>query len=137
MTVTTRQLNHLKEMGITLWQRKNLENSTITSTENITATENIDSEEPIKNITGEISADEVTNQQLFQDILRALSIQKSDLSWQKTHIDLGLFNWQFLDSTTINYEKSTLTTPSIQKISQSKAIKKQLWHTSIHHNVNS
>lgn len=116
-------------MGITLWQRKNLENTTITSIENI------NSEEPIKNITGEISADEVTNQQLFQDILRALSIQKSDLSWQKTHIDLGLFNWQFLDSTTINYEKSTLTTPSIQKISQSKAIKKQLWQTILQHNL--
>ena len=129
MTITTRQLHHLKEMGITLWQRKNLVNSPVISTKNI------DKSTQIKNITCEISADEVSNKQIFQDILRALSIQTADISWQKSHVDLGLFNWQFIDDTSVNYEKSTLTTPTIETISQSDAIKKQLWQTILQHNL--
>lgn len=131
MTVTTRQLNHLKEMGISLWQRKDLENSTVISKENN------DVKDLIKNITSEVSADVITSQQIFQDILRALSIQSDDVSWQKTHLELGGFNWQFIENTTVKYEESMLKTPSIEKISQSNTLKKQLWQIILQNNLSS
>jgi hypothetical protein len=129
MTITTRQLHHLKEMGITLWQRKNLASSPVISKKSG------EKESQVKNITCDISADEVGNKQIFQDILCALSIQTADISWQKSHIDLGLFNWQFIDDTSVNYEKNTLTTPAIDIICQSDVIKKQLWQTFLQHNL--
>lgn len=112
-------------MGITLWQRKNLAQP---------ASEV--EEAPVNNITGDFSANEINNLKIFQDILQALSIEPADISWQKSHLDLGLFNWQFTDNTTISYEKNTLTTPSLDKITQSSSAKKQLWHTIIQHNLN-
>ncbi|MDO6446310.1 DNA polymerase III subunit psi [Colwellia sp. 1_MG-2023] len=125
MTITTRQFNHLKAMGITLWQRKNLEQP---SSE--------DHKTPVNNITGDFSANEINNLQIFQDILQALSIESADISWQQSHLDLGLFNWQFTDNTNISYDKKVLITPSLDKIAQSSAIKKQLWQTIIQHNLN-
>jgi DNA polymerase III psi subunit len=129
MTITTRQLGHLKEMGITLWHRK-----TLVSKNQVSQTMT-DEETQVNNIITEISASEVGSKQIFQDILCALSIQTTDISWQKSHIDLGLFNWQFVEDTKIYYEKCTLTTPSIHKISQSNVIKRQLWQTIIKHNL--
>jgi DNA polymerase III psi subunit len=125
MTITTRQFNHLKAMGITLWQRKNLAQPSSEVEET-----------PVNNITGDFSANEINNLKIFQDILQALSIEPADISWQQSHLDLGLFNWQFTDNTTINYEKSTLTTPSLDKIAQSSTAKKQLWQTLIQHHLN-
>ncbi|GAA6206029.1 MULTISPECIES: DNA polymerase III subunit psi [Thalassotalea] len=125
MTITTRQFNHLKAMGITLWQRKNLKQ---TSSEV--------KEESTRNITGDFSANEINKLTIFQDILHALSIKPDDISWQKSHLDLGLFNWQFTDNANIRFEKATLITPSLDKIAQSPVAKKQLWQTFIQHNLN-
>lgn len=124
MTVSTRQFNHLKEMDIALWQRKSFVNSVVTELETAN-----------KNITSDLSIGDVVNQQIFQDILRAFSLKTVDISWQKSHIDLGVFNWEFIDDDHVSFDKNTLTTPTIAIIGQSSVLKKQLWQTIIQHNL--
>ncbi|MCO4797947.1 MAG: DNA polymerase III subunit psi [Colwelliaceae bacterium] len=124
MSITTRQLSHLKEMGIGLWQRKSL-----------TDPNQSKKQKPTKDSNIEQVSEEIINQIIFKDILLALTIEPVDISWEATHINLGLFNWQFVDNDNITFDKNILTTPSIQSITQSLSIKRKLWQIIIQHNL--
>ncbi len=111
-------------MGIGLWQRKSL-----------TDPNQSKKQKPTKDSNIEQVSEEIIDQQIFKDILLALTIEPVDISWEATHINLGLFNWQFVDNDNITFDKNILTTPSIQSITESLSIKRKLLQIFIQHNL--
>ena len=122
--MTNRQFDHLKEMGIFLWQRKTLSESNMDETTSLPSQE--------KNT---LSLDKLFENRAFSDILKALGINTEAVSLQNNHLNLGSFNWSFLDDPSMTYQNNHLITPSIQKISQSSDAKKALWQFFIQHNL--
>jgi len=117
MTIDQRQFNHLTEMGISLWQPRTEQ----ASRQHIEANQ----DNVIK-----IDITELTSSQFFSDILRSLNLSIADLTNKESHLDIGLFDWYFNASKEqeISCHQRKLITPSIQDISQSVQLKKQLWH---------
>ena len=122
MSITQGQFEKLTEMGISLWQRRsyNMQKSEATS-------------QPLNYL--DIDLGTLASQQLFTDILLATGLTIGEVSHQGDHLDLGLFNWYFTDeqpqdqsSNSIKWQEQQLFTPSIENISKSPALKKQLWY---------
>jgi len=131
MAITTQQFEQLSEIGISLWQSR--------------AADNIDTKAQKNNYIAQ-SQQSLTNlieQTLFTDILRCLNLTLGEVKAQDDHLDVGLFNWYFVDKNhdnelndksmqkaqTINCINNKLISPSIDIIAQSTQLKKQLWHT--------
>jgi len=131
MAITTQQFEQLSEMGISLWQSR--------------AADNIDTKAKKNNYIAQSqqSLTTLTEQTLFTDILRCLNLTLGEVKAQDDHLDVGLFNWYFVDkendnelngksmqkAQTINCINNKLISPSIDIIAQSTQLKKQLWHT--------
>jgi hypothetical protein len=120
MSINQHQFEQLTEMGISLWQQRADENKNDRAT---TQTESY----------LEIDLNDLANQQLFNDILLAVGIIIGEVSNKGNYLDLGLFNWYFLNTASheqnqIQWQEQRLITPSIVNISQSPVLKKQLWH---------
>jgi len=118
MSITQNQFEQLTEMGISLWQSRSTDKES-----------DAVSTQPISYL--DINLTELANQQLFTDILLATGLTIGEVSHQGDHLDLGLFNWYFTTSPsadTIQWQEQQLFTPSIDNISKSPALKKQLWH---------
>ncbi|MEW6992122.1 DNA polymerase III subunit psi [Colwelliaceae bacterium 6441] len=120
MAVNSRQLAHLNEMGITLWQRK-----AITS-----QPAKIKQQLPLL-----ITKEALINQRIYVDIIQSLQLSLVDITFEKYHLDLGLFNWKFTDSDQVSFEDSQLITPTLLEISKSVTLKKQLWQLFNKHNL--
>ena len=126
MTITSRQFDQLSEMGISLWQSRN-----------ITSQDNEVSE--LYTSLNQQSLDEIAKKTIFSDILLSLILTIGEVSVQNNHHDVGMFNWYFIyddteqanrvDTDNIMYSESKLITPNIETIAQSAILKKQLWHT--------
>jgi DNA polymerase III psi subunit len=127
MAVNQRQFDQLTEMGISLWQHK-----LVTSKYN---SSNIDRNKLVMNYSEqtEKTLSDLFTKQIFIDILQSVDISIGEVSHKEKHLDLGLFNWYFNsienDKAAIYCDNNNLFTPSIAKISQSPALKKQLWQT--------
>jgi len=129
MAITSRQFEQLTEMGIDL-------------------SCNIDDKEKNNYLAqNQQSLTSLTKQKLFSDILHSLNLTIGEVKAQNDHLDVGLFNWYFLneeldeklnesrkekavqEESIINCIDNKLITPCIETIAQSAKLKKQLWHT--------
>lgn len=121
MSIDQRQFEQLSEMGIKLWRRRD-------------NPEHLSTTKPNPNNYQKINLDSLINNQCFTDILLALNLTRGEVTQQADHLDLGLFNWYFLESKNkgelnITYLNKQLITPTMHLISQSVKLKRQLWQT--------
>jgi hypothetical protein len=127
MPVNQRQYDQLTEMGINLWQHK------IVSTEDDKSNLHNEQHEALYTSQDNLSLSDLTKQTLFTDILSSCGVSIGEITAKKDHLDLGVFNWYFTekphDISPIQCKHNTLFSPSISLISQSPALKKQLWLT--------
>ena len=116
MSINQRQFEQLTEMGISLWQHR---------------TDKTDSDKAsAKKSYIDIDLNTLAKQQLFNDILLSLGLSIGEISQQDHHINLGLFSWYFTASSSSNniqLLEQQLTTPTIDNLAKSPALKKQLW----------
>ena len=121
MSIDQRQFEQLTEMGIKLWQRKE-------------TSEQKKSNKLNQNNYQTVDLNTLANNGCFKDILLALNLTIGEIKAQTDHLDLGLVNWYFIDSKgggeeKVTYLNNKLITPTINLISQSVKLKKQLWQT--------
>lgn len=118
MSINSHQFEQLTEMGISLWQRKSVDNSN-------TAEENTDA---TTHKYDEIDLHALSKLQFFNDILLCSGLSIGEVTQQGDHLDLGLFNWFFdVEQSDIRWTEQQLFTPSMDKVSKSPQLKKQLW----------
>ena len=142
MSISQRQFSILTEMGISLWQRRKLTNSSNTSNTSNTSNSLTDTvsvsgssistkSSAINNHKEEnalsFNFSEISKQQIFQDILLSIGLSLTDVNEQNNYLDLGLLNWQFVNDETIILNENTLLSPAIENISNSSQLKRQLW----------
>jgi len=119
MSINQRQFEQLTEMGITLWQHRTCDNDN--------ANEKVQTPHPHYI---DIDLNALANQPLFNDILLSTGLSIGEISQQDNHLNLGLFNWYFTALSSQNnmqWLDQQLITPTIDEISKSPALKKQLW----------
>ncbi len=127
MSINQRQFDQLTEMGISLWQHK-----AVAFDQNSPDKHVIKQKDDYINIEQDNkSLSHLAKQKIFTDILQCLELSIGEISHKKDHLDLGLFNWYFSSKTndeiSIHCANNNLFSPSITLISQSPALKKQLW----------
>ena len=135
MAITSKQFDQLSEMGISLWQSRTKENAEQEAHDNYLP-------------QNQQSLTTLTKQKLFSDILLSLNLTVGEVKYQNNHLDVGLFNWYFLNehpkeevgqghspelSSMISCVDNKLISPSIETIAQSASLKKQLWQTVAKH----
>jgi len=123
-------------MGINVWQRRNLVgslevsiNKYTTSTEPPTIEQSSPKSSTPKAQPLAITSNELTRYTLFTDILQCIDMSIGEINIEKNVIDLGLFNWQFIENEEISFSRSTLSTPVLTTLKNSITLKKQLWKT--------
>ncbi|WP_426358132.1 DNA polymerase III subunit psi [Pseudocolwellia sp. HL-MZ19] len=119
MAITQRQFNHLNEMGINVWQQRDTDNSAV-------ALESKNANIPVSTSLA-FDLDQLSQQQLFSDILLCIDISIGEVTTANNIMNLGLFNWQFKETDTITFSKSILTTPLLTAFENSTQLKKDLW----------
>lgn len=130
MSISPRQFDQLTEMGISLWQSRPQCNENKTEQNNYL-------------LQDQQSLTNLSKQRFFKDILLSMDVTIGEINVLNDHLDVGLFNWYFRagaleDSTEesaplIYCTNNKLVSPSIDLISQSASLKKQLWHTISNH----
>ncbi len=127
MSINQRQYQQLTEMGISLWQHKPIAFHDVTSIQRNAKHQISYLEQNCESLTT------LTTQSFFTDILLILGLSIGEITAQKNHLDLGLFNWFFYADpdkmSSIHYADNKLISPSIELIRQSATLKKQLWQT--------
>ncbi|MBL4899014.1 MAG: DNA polymerase III subunit psi [Colwellia sp.] len=127
MSINQKQYQQLTEMGISLWQHRPEAFQDIVSSQNNLESSTRYLQQNIESLAA------LSKQTFFTDILLALELSIGEVTAQKDHLDLGLFNWFFYaeqdKTSSIDYADNKLITPSIESIRQSHALKKQLWQT--------
>lgn len=124
MSINQRQFEQLTEMGISLWQTRNSDNKQ--SSPNSNSLYLKQSSVTLKKLT------EIT---FFIDILTCFNLSIGEVTPQTDHLDCGLFNWFFSaqinmpTTEPIQWCDNKLISPSIELLSKSPALKKQLWQT--------
>jgi len=121
MTITKRQFNHLNAMGINVWQQRNTLNTLETSEAN--------DQDPLQITSLSIDSNALTQHLIFTDILQCLGLSLGEVTIEKKVINLGLFNWQFIETENISFANNTLSTPELNAFITRKTLKKDLWIT--------
>lgn len=125
MPVNQKQFEQLTEMGISLWQHK-----TSSYEHDLTTPKNVVKEDNYIPQDIETLAD-LTTQKIFTDILQSVDVSIGEISANKDHLDLGLFNWYFSaenhDASGLYCTNNNLFSPAITTISKSLELKKKLW----------
>ena len=118
MPLSRQQFDHLSAIGIELWQRKV---STATTNQQGSEAEAIN--------LAQLDRSTLSSSSLLSDILQSIGVDKADIQFHQSHIDLGLINWQFsTDSTSgCQFQHQCLTTPELKDIAATPALKRQLW----------
>ena len=127
MSINQRQYQQLTEMGISLWQHKS-------ATFQHTSSSQDNSENNVSYLKQDIeSLNTLTKQTFFTDLLLTLELSIGEVTAQKDHLDLGLFNWFFYadedETSSIHCANNKLISPSIDLIRKYPVLKKQLWQT--------
>lgn len=118
MITNAKQLKYLNAMGIGIWQQKqaNEEN------------------QPEQTYLA-VDLAQLCKQQFFIDLLQSLNITLDQVTLNNPHcLNLGLFNWQFTQSESSQYQNNTLVTPAIEQLKHAPKLKRQLWqilHTAL------
>ncbi|MBO9490102.1 DNA polymerase III subunit psi [Endozoicomonas sp. G2_1] len=128
MPLSRQQFEHLNAMGIELWQRKS---STVTEHQQASQTNS-------KNLA-QLDQPALSSSRLLSDILQSIGVDKADIQFHQSHIDLGLINWQFnTDSaSSCQFQHQCLTTPELKDIAATPTLKKQLWQLFTAQHLNS
>jgi hypothetical protein len=121
MTVTKQQFNYLNEIGIKLLQQRNTSSSPEVSLPDNTSTPQVT---PLP-----IDSNTLTQHVLFMDILQSIDISIGEVAIDNNVINLGLFNWQFIETESITFTDSTLSTPVITAFENNTSLKINLWKT--------
>ncbi|SEK32836.1 hypothetical protein SAMN05216262_10183 [Colwellia chukchiensis] len=146
MSISKRQFTLLQEMGITVWQRRDLSsfnspssaavNSVPTNTKaeltttNATAdTKRLQEPSSTANKPTVIDLNTLLKWSLFTDIIHCLGVSRTDLNIAQNQLDLGIINWQFTNKNCIEFEHSCLKTPDLATIANSVTLKKALWQS--------
>ena len=137
MSITKRQFDLLQAMGINVWQRRDLStqkngNNTRSETNKAPsqgASPKTSDENKPATKTININLQALRNEQLFNDIIRCLGVNSSDLTAQNNQVDLGLFNWQFSHNQEIEFSHNCLKTPELTTLAHSPEMKKLLWQS--------
>jgi DNA polymerase III psi subunit len=132
MSINQRQYQQLSEMGISLWQHKSLAFQDASSIQLVS--NQADSAHEINYLKQDVeSLAALTKQTFFTDLLLTFELSIGEITAQKDHLDLGLFNWFFYadenNISLIHCADNKLISPSIELIRKSPALKKQLWQT--------
>ena len=127
MSINQKQYQQLTEIGISLWQHRPDAFQDASSTQQ-------NSVHDVSYLNQDIqSLDILTKQTFFTDLLLTLGLSIGEVTAQKDHLDLGLFNWFFCadedKTSSIHCADNKLISPSIELIRKSPALKKQLWQT--------
>jgi len=127
MSINQRQYQQLSEMGISLWQHRPIAFQNASSTQ-----DNL--EHNISYLTQDVkSLAALTKLTFFTDLLLTLELSIGEVTAQKNHLDLGLFNWFFYadenKTSSIHCADNKLMSPSVDVICKFPALKKQLWQT--------
>lgn len=127
MSINQRQYQQLTEMGISLWQHRPTAVQNTLSIQHNSAHDICYLEQDVD------SLNILTKQTFFTDLLLTLELSVGEVTAQKDHLDLGLFNWFFYTdenkTSSIHCTDNKLVSPSIELIRKSPALKKQLWQT--------
>jgi len=127
MSINQKQYQQLTEMGISLWQHRPEVFQDSSSSQRDFA------KSPHYLAQNTESLAVLSKQTFFTDILLALELSIGEVTAQKDHLDLGLFNWFFYtgqdETLAIHCNDNQLISPSIELIRKSHALKKQLWQT--------
>lgn len=127
MSINQRQYQQLTEMGISLWQHNP---TAFPNTPSIQSNTDHDISY-LKQDLDSLAA--LTKLTFFTDLLLTFELSIGEITAQKDHLDLGLFNWFFYDSENeaapIRCADNNLMSPRIDLIRKSPALKKQLWQT--------
>lgn len=153
MSINKRQFNLLQAMGITVWQRRELTNTSSTSSNAMqskqnsnkishtsSSTENTSSKSVTQSNANQtqqtsysdkvaIDLDALLKQQLFKDIILSIGASSADISIANDQIDLGIINWQFSKNAEIEFKHNCLKTPVLTTLANSPALKKALWQS--------
>lgn len=130
MSLSTRQFSHLTEMGISLWRSN--------STPEIEVFEGEQEHNQLaQNKTVVIDFNELSQQPLFNDILRCLGLSLGEVSYEHHQLNLGLLNWQFSRDEYFDFSHNVLTTPLLPTLITSPELKRQLWQLFSQHNLQS
>lgn len=121
MSITQRQFKHLNEMGIMVWKHRNSDNKSNTS--NDIASKYITSP-TIMPINQQCLIEDL----FFIDVLISVNLSVGDVNISNDTVDLGLFNWQFIQSEQLSFANSVLYTPEINVLKSNIKLKRTLWH---------
>jgi len=120
MSISQRQFEHLTEMGISLWQHRSQDNNSS------------ESSSPEQTFI-QVKLNELSKQQFFSDLLLSIDVSIGEITEQVDHLDLGLFNWFFVDASKqespIQFQQNSLYTPALEQLSKRPELKKALWQT--------
>ena len=127
MSINQRQYQQLTEMGVSLWQHNPIAFQNTPSIQNNAEHETSYLKLDIDSLAA------LTKLTFFTDLLLTFELSIGEITAQKDHLDLGLFNWFFYDNENeavpIRCSDNNLMSPSIELIRKSPALKKQLWQT--------
>jgi DNA polymerase III psi subunit len=123
MAITQQQFNHLKEMGVNVWQQRNSKHTIEYSAETLTSKNT----EPSVSTSIAFDLNQLTQQQLFADVLQCIDISIGEITTENNIMNLGLFKWQFKDTDSITFSKNVLTTPMLAAFESNSQLKKDLW----------
>ncbi|WP_085305423.1 hypothetical protein [Colwellia polaris] len=155
MSINKRQFNILQAMGITVWQRRELTNTSSTSSNAVQSKKNSNEIDQASSAPENTSASSVVHsdsnpsqtqqtsisdkvaidldvllkQQLFKDIILSIGASSADISIANDQIDLGIINWQFSENSAIEFKHNCLKTPVLTTLANSPALKKALWQS--------
>lgn len=130
MPINQKQFDKLTEMGISLWQHKD-----VSYQHDLITKKNIKGDSYLSQSAKSLA--ELATQKFFIDILQSIDVSIGEISVNKDHLNLGLFNWYFSekndDRPAIYCINNNVFSPKIISISQSPRLKKQLWITLSNH----
>lgn len=110
MVQRQKHFDYLHEMGIPLWQRRNLEPA---------KKEEKASTEPLK--TEAVNLTDLKKEPMFIDILLSINVEEEQVMHiNDATIDLGKFHWQFSKTTSISFKQNLLETPNLTALKNPK-----------------
>jgi len=126
MTISKRQFDLLNVMNIPLWVTKQSNNTSEERADVVEETPIDNSQISIKN-SNKINVSLLTESLLFKDILMTLGLSISEVNFENNVVNLGLINWQFSSDNIQSFVNNLLSTPPIEQLEKSPALKRQLW----------
>ncbi|MCJ8320389.1 MAG: DNA polymerase III subunit psi [Colwellia sp.] len=133
MTISKRQFDLLNVMNIPLWVAKSSSNALVEKkvevVEVLEVTEEKSLDNKLKNNEHSIASITplLAENCLFNDIILTLGLSKAEVNIEPYAVNLGLISWQFSSVNVLGFSNSQLTTPAIEQLEKSPALKRQLW----------